>query len=493
MKLNRKLMVIASAGALTAATATSALAFENEFHGFYNLKYIISNYETSSFGYLGLGTNSGNNKTPLFSEKRKASNFFDQRARIFYTAKANDDLKLVTGFEIDSVFGDKAQGQATRNQGGALESDATNLETKWVYLDFKIPSTTTKVTAGIQPIKDAFKGIFLDADIAGINTVSTFGPATVGIGYFRGYDNSFFSSNRLDRGIDNLDIVAASVDYNVNKNFKVGAAYYLYNDNRNAISTASVPTPLTIHVFGVNADAKLGKLALSGFAAMQHGTAHSSQSINGGSGHLTFNGFAANVGAKMPVGPGTAHSTFLYTSGDDGRDGINTAWQSVVQTQPTNVNPNVASVSAPTNTFNESNMMLLNRAANMEGTQSDVNLINSVNNNDQGTILAAAGYDITITPKLFTNLNVGVAWAAKNNKNARATVGAQGNGTNFLGTEVNIETGYKLYDNLTAKVQAAYLFLGGYYSGVGKDAAGNVTGRDPEDPYTARVMLSYVF
>jgi hypothetical protein len=37
------------------------------------------------------------------------------------------------------------------------------------------------------------------------------------------------------------------------------------------------------------------------------------------------------------------------------------------------------------------------------------------------------------------------------------------NGTNYMGTEINIETGYKLYDNLTAKVQAAYVVLGGYY------------------------------
>ena len=196
----------------------------------------------SGFGFLGLTSAGGSGVR--FAENMKNANFFDQRARIFYTAKASDDLKLVTGFEIDSVFGDKAQGSinnasvgatgtgavAFRNSGGALESDAVNLETKWVYLDFKIPSTTTRVTTGIQPIKDAFKGIFLDADIAGINTVSAFGPATVGVGYFRAYDESFMSYtsgtkiNRATRGIDDLDIAAATLDYNVNKNLKVGAA-----------------------------------------------------------------------------------------------------------------------------------------------------------------------------------------------------------------------------------------------------------------------------
>jgi len=515
MKLNKKLMVIAAAGALTAASATSALAFENEFHGFYNLKYFISNYETSSFGFLSPDGQSRSTATVLnptqgtpvvtnriAPENRKTSNYFDQRARIFYTAKANDDLKLVTGFELDSVFGDRAQGQASRNNGGALESDATNLETKWVYLDFKIPSTPVKVTAGIQPVKDALKGIFLDADIAGINTVTKLGPATLGVGYFRAYDQSFFSTSRTNRGIDNLDIVALSADYNINKDAKVGVAYYLYNDNRNDLdintSSATFQAPLTVHVFGVNGDMRLGKLGLSGFAAMQQGTVHSKNS-----GRATISGYAFNAAAKMPVGPGTLRSAFLYASGDDGRDGINTAWQSVTQTQN-------GVISAPANTYNESNMMLLNRAAGMEGTQSDVNIVNSINNRNQGVILATIGYDTQITPKFYANANVGVAWAAKNNAGSVSTtsnstsstgvttrtdivtpnrpVGPGGfNGTNFLGTEINLETGYKMYDNLTAKLQAAYVILGGYYAGTAAN------GKDPEDPYTARVMLSYVF
>lgn len=450
MKLNKKLMIVAAAGALGAVSASSAMAFENEFHGTYKLKYIISNYETGSYGFL----------TPK-AEHRKTANFFDQRARIFYTAKANDDLKLVTGFEIDSIFGDKAQGSATRNQGGAMESDATNLETKWVYLDFKIPSTPIKVTAGIQPVKDKFKGIFLDADLAGVNTATTFGPATVGVGYFRAYDQSFFSTTRTTRGIDDLDIVAVSGDVNINKNLKVGGAYYLYSDNRSS-------APTKIHVFGANADAKIGKVGLSGFVAAQQGTTNGTKDIY-------YNGYAFNVAAKAPIPFGNLRTALLYTTGDDGRK-TNTAWQAVSQTQNN-------TLSAPANTYNESNMMLLNRAANMEGTQADVNIINSINNKDQGVFMATLGYDATITPKLYANANVGAAWVNKHNAKTRTN----NKGCNFLGTEINIETGYKLYDNLTASVQAAYVILGGYYT---ETATG---GKDPADPYTARVMLSYAF
>ena len=60
-----------------------------------------------------------------------------------------------------------------------------------------------------------------------------------------------------------------------------------------------------------------------------------------------------------------------------------------------------------------------------------------------------------------------------------------------MGTEVNVEAGYKMYDNLTASLQAAYVILGGYYTG-----AANLTGatvKDPENPYTVRTSLIFNF
>ena len=164
MSLKKTVAIAAAAGAL-AAISVPAMAFENEAHGIYNLKWYNSNYESGSTGYLLPNGNAN------AIADRKMNSFFEQRARLFYTAKASDDLKLVVGFEIDSVWGDRDQGAilqgsgsngssnatysgAFRNSGGAMEADAVNLETKHVYLDFKIPSTPTNVTVGIQPVKD---------------------------------------------------------------------------------------------------------------------------------------------------------------------------------------------------------------------------------------------------------------------------------------------------------------------------------------------------
>ena len=206
----KKTLAIATAAAALAAISVPVMAFENEIHGTSRLRLFFSNYEqggggnplsTSATGTVGLPV--GNNTNNLYT-----NNYFEQRSRLFYTAKASDDLKLVTAFEIDSVFGDRAQGGTVygstagatptaattanaagatgRGQGGALESDTVNLETKWVYLDFKIPSTTTRVSAGIMPFKDQIKGIFLDADIAGVMTNSKFDGVAVQAGYMRG-------------------------------------------------------------------------------------------------------------------------------------------------------------------------------------------------------------------------------------------------------------------------------------------------------------------
>lgn len=492
MKLSKKLLSITAAGALCAAAATPALAFDNEIHGSYLLKYFITNYEGVGNQYI-LDRTSMNKYD--YSHK-KVSNYFDTRARFYYTAKANDDLKLVTGFEIDSVFGDSSQKDG-RNGGAALEADETNLETKWMYLDFKIPSTPVKVMGGIMPVKDKFKGIFFDADVAGVNTITTYGPATVGIGYFRAYDSNLFSTANANTNNDdnvkgqyNLDIVAASLDYNVNKNLRAGLAYYLYSDNRKLNTqgnTSSYPsavaglTPLKVHCFGINADGKVDKLTLSGFAAMQLGALEGAKKGVEGS---TFYGYAFNAAAKMPAGPGTVRTAFLYTSGDDGH-GSNTAWQAVNQSPlytSTLQNNGVNDNNRMTNSYNESGMMLLNRNLATGGTTTDYHIVQGTGNLNQGVILATAGYDATITPKWYANGNVGAAWVARTNDATRI----HNKGNNFLGTEINVETGYKLYDNLTASVQAAYVILGGYYGD-------SIDGKDPEDPFTARLALNYAF
>lgn len=518
MKLKQTVAIAAAAGAL-AAISVPAMAFDNEFHGTSRLRYFLSNYEqggggnplaTNASGLVGVP--SGN-----ATDNLKLNNYFEQRTRIFYTAKASDDLKLVTGFEIDSVFGDRSQsgttpgaqvGQTTagafttqqlaningatgRNQGGGLESDTVNLETKWVYLDFKIPSTTTRVTAGIQPFKDQLKGIFMDFDAAGIMTATKAGPATINAGYFRGYDQSYFGTGR-PRGMDDLNIGILEGKFAASKNVNVGAAYYLYDDARGTAPSGG--NDFQLHVFGLTADAKVGPVTLSGFAAYQGGIIKD-VALNG-SGNAYLNALAYNVAAKAAVGPGTLKTALLFTSGNAANTGRHlTGWVGTGQSQ----NASFAGfASAGTSTYNESGMMLLNRNAAAGTGTTDTEIIYNTGNgtnptNMQGVYLASLGYDANLSPKMYLNTNVGAAWAAHTNALKpvdRATGGR--NATNYMGTEVNVEAGYKMYDNLTASLQAAYVILGGYYEGSSSIGTATAT-KDPENPYTVRTSLIFNF
>lgn len=474
MSLKKTVAIVAAAGAL-AAISVPAMALENEFHGIYNLKFFVSDYENGGTTQIS---------PQAFRHENKANNFFEQRARIQYSAKANDDLKLVTQFELDSKFGgDKTGKYGISSDAGVFDADGISLETKHVYLDFNL-GKSVNVRTGIQPIKDSLKGVFVDADLAGVLATSKMGPATVSGGYYRfktessllttgnattaaapgtgvnGTQSTSFFSNTSVLGHDNADLFMLEGKLAVNKNINVGASYYLLSDY-------STTTPVTFHVVGLNADAKVGPATVSGFVAAQTGYVAAAK-------RKAISAYAANVAGKVAIGPGTLRTAALYLTGDgDANNGTNTGWNSTAST-----------------TYVEGNMFLLVRTG-VGGTSNDRTLTGAnfgVGNN--GIIVYTLGYDATITPKLYANANAGVLWAAKNAGAPNDKVTGKANASNYRGTEVNLETGYKVYDNLTAKVQLAYVFLGGFYKHTSIDADKSKT---PEDPYTARVALSYAF
>jgi hypothetical protein len=235
-------------------------------------------------------------------------------------------------------------------------------------------------------------------------------------------------------------------------------------------------------VIGVNADAKVGPATVSGFLAAQVGNGNFDKAgkLPGATGfdaasfkRHAVSGYAANVAAKLAVGPGTLKTGALFLTGDsDLANGNNTSW-----------------TSTGSSTYAEGGMFLLVRTG-VGGTNNDRSITGAILGNPRGMILYTAGFDAAITPKLYANTNLGVLWAAKNNTAPVDGLTTRANVSNFMGAELNLETGYKVYDNLTAKVQLAYVMLGGYYKHSARDTDAS---KSPEDPYTARVGLSYAF
>ena len=483
-KFQKQMMTVVAAGALTAVTALPAMAFEHTFNGTFVAKTYLSNID---------GNTNGN--TALVLDNTKTNNFTDQRTRLNYTAKASDDLKLVTQFEFQtwwggsntSATGGAAAGAAITTthshslaldtNGGDIDTDGSNLVVRYAYLDFNL-GKAVNVKVGQQLFKDTFGGLFADADLPMARVTYKQGGYTLGLGYSRFNDNTANLTATSYRGDLSADLYAIENTYAINKDTRVGLSYYLNRDDASAASSKRVNT------LGLFAATKLGALNLSGFAAMQAGH------LNNGATETQYHGWATNVLAKMKAGDGQARAGFLFTSGDSNPDAnSNRGWQ----TLSSNISA-TNTATATQNSYNESGMMLLVRNTSMGGTSTDNYLRKPITN----IALLHMGYDASLTEKLYANGNIGMAWLpASGYLYGGSSIGGttpittassvKANGSDFLGTELNVEVGYKLYKNLTLKAQAAYVKLGGAYDGI-------VTGgKDPADPFTMRVGAFYTF
>lgn len=448
MSIKKTVAIAAAAGAI-AAVAVPAMAFENEFHGSYGFNATFSNFQNGGAGDF----------SPVGPSQKKMNNFLEQRARLQYIAKASDDLKLATQFEIDHRYGATAD----------LDTDTVNIEVKHVYLDFNL-GKNFNTRLGLQPYKDTIKGLFIDADIPAVMTATKFGNYKLNLGYAR------FDEDVVDGRVGgyNSDLFIMDNIFSFTKDSKAAFSYYFMPDYAGGDIGTTTPVPgsvfntnaridpVMLHTFGLSGETKIGAATLSGFAAMQAGHyKHVAQ--NNSSAQL--HGWAANVAAKMPIGPGTAKTGFLFTSGNNGnsRNGAGSSYKGWL--------------SSSVNSYNEGGMMIMARNTANSPTSNDRYVRRDVTN----IALATVGYDANLTDKMFLNTNLGFGWTPASGETANAG--------DFMGAELNLEAGYKVYSNLTLKAQAAYMMLGALY----KDTATNNNTKNPENPYTMRLLASFAF
>ncbi|GFO63556.1 porin [Geomonas paludis] len=437
-KSNKKLLVVAIATALTAASAGSALALENQFNGAFTTFFDAGNFASSG----------------VLQKDAPNANYFVQRVRLGYTAKADDHVKLVTKFEFDYNFWGNGSYSVGRGQGGAIGADSVNMETKHLYLDLNYPILNTKI--GMMPYNDSFKGVVFDGDMAGVLLSHEYNKASVSAGFFR-FNDATKDADTVDPtdgrqqdytrlGHATNDMFSLDAKYNVSKDLSLGAAYYYIKDNStNNSGSDVVANHVKIHNLGVNAAANVGPVALSGFFLKQFGD---------WAANVDAKGYAVNVGAKMPLAGGTLRSEFLYVTGGDKAFYV---------------------ANGPGGTeggqFYDAEMIMLGR--DKYATSIDNAIIYDVNNGGRGVAMAALGYDYTFNDKVSGSVNAGFAAVAEDKTQA---------GSDYLGTEINAEAYYKLTANVTLGARAGYLFLGDYFKAL-----------DADDPYDVKLIVKYNF
>ncbi len=433
---NSKVMAALVTLGLAAAAAAPALALENQFRGAFTTYFDVSNY----------------NAAGELKKDAKTANYFEQRIRLGYTAKANEELKLVTTLEFDySNWGNSSyDNPGGRNQGGALGADTVNVELKTAYLDWKIPDAKLNAKIGMQPYGDAFKGIFVSADMAGILLTREYAQATASAGFFRWDDTS-----TTTLGKDTRDMFVLDGKYNFNKDTKLGAAYYLVNST-NVAMTNALTEDLTVHMLGVNAETRIGAVSVDGFLAYQFGTDNIANKDR--------SAFAGNVGASMKLYKGTARTELLYVTGDKNNSSENSFY--------TPASKKFTQFNYTESGFYNNEMVILSRDKN--AMTNDNAIVSNVNNRNQGVVFGSVGYDYPFTDKISGSTNAGFAAVAKDNSGVHES--------NYLGTEVNAELNYKYSDYINLSARAGYVVLGDYYKGTGND-----------NPYDAKLIVKYTF
>ena len=459
MKRLKHAATVAAACGAAVLTTTTAMALENEFHGAYRMKTFVTNFDDGTF----------NQYDPAGKDKNAPTNsYVEQRIRLKYSAKLNDDFKLKTDFKIDSRWGSGAY-DTHRKLGGEIGSDTVNLETRAAYLDFNLPVGGINVKMGIQPWTDAYDGIFVDTQMAGVLGSTTINDLALTLGWFRLDDSA-----KTPFGHSPRDLVVLDGSYTVNKELTIGGSYYMLNDAITSDtkylggSPRTIPTE-TVHTLGINSQAKVGVATLNGYLLYQFGDL---TELSTGK-ERNISAFAGGLNARAKLDKGTVKGSFLYASGD--RDtGGSKAFR------------DVQDLDGGTETDYSSDMRML-RKDQFAGA-SGKSFVATINNLDQGVIFGSAGYDTSLSEKVFAGANVGFALVAEENANkpVNLATGAR-NSSNYLGTEINAAVGYKFNPNVTATLRGAYTFLGDYYKGVA------LGGKTPDDPYSTSLMLVYSF
>lgn len=443
MNFKKTVAIVTAAGAL-AAISVPAMALENEFHGMYRAFAYLTN-ATSGGGGFNLVNGSQTDK------------YIEQRARIQYIAKASDDLKLVTHFELDTKFGGQntSAGAAVSNKypigdGGALDADRISIETKNVYLDFNCPITGSNVKVGVQPFNDAYQGTFGNFDGSGVAISKKFNNFTGTYAYFTTANTGSGTAFPSYKTATDLNVLDAK--FAVNKDITVGANYY------NVLSGAD---SLFLNMIGLNAAAKIGPAAISASAGYQFG-----DSVTVG---RKLSAFGGAVAAKLDAGPGKVNVAALYLSGDTAKAGSdNEGWQAI---------------RSDVTYFTPANMWLITRNAATINSSTAIGGSSDITRGGRGIIGVFAGYDGAMD-KIFYNANIG--WAQVAEKQAAADAA--------IGTELNATVGYKLYSSLSVSATAAYAILG---DGYGKTNVVLLNGanvaKSYDNPFLTNIQLNYTF
>ena len=319
------------------------------------------------------------------------------------------------------------------------------------------------------------------------------GPVTIGAAYEKMYENDIASGINVSGNYTDADkdTYALFGIYNA-KGIEAGLLYkyYLLNSLRPQITVyaAGATTPTTLagtpgarQAFSLISPyfkATFGPVYLEGEAQYYFGKWAQYEQPTSGTVALPqdidLNAWGAYLKAKVNVGPAYFGALYAWSQGNDYSDASKTT-----------ANPGGAG-----NNFSTVAMLLMNQWTDIwnNGNSLASAVPGGVTSAKYNCVIYSAFAGFNPTPKL--NLEANLIYATVDKKNQSATTAAL---SDKLGTEVDLKATYKIYDNLTYMLGAAYLWTGDYYRNFGATGTFSTTTREVDNDYMLMNQLTLSF
>jgi len=453
----RKGWIVLLTAVLVVAFAAPAMA-DLKVTGFYRAKAMLSNFFDGSGG------------PSLRTDAEEQSNsYVEQRARIKFDV-GTEVARAVFHFESDMNWG-VGSGDVARNSGGALSADSVQLETKNVYVWFKIPDTSISATVGMQPFDDHYAGAFSNAaDMAAIFVKGQFEPVKFTVGWGKLYETNGGGGSGGYDAADDVALYVAAVDFTPAKDMQLGVNFYYVQDDSGRSGAGSKLAPqaglggaplntYTVDVYmpGVNFAMNAGPVKLSAFAFYQFGTAKSTDADP----DIDISAYMLDVRGDMKLGQGNLFVEGFFISGGDGGGNDYKSPITLGDYQVT------GGGTGGNSGFGRTNMYFLFGADSLNVSQcligcSGGELGDSLGNSGRGLWHLAAGYSQKLGEKWRFAGNIGTIYAVKLYPEDSDTTVLRSARDKDIGSEVNLRVDYQISKGLDVSLVGAYMLLGDF-------------------------------
>jgi len=207
----QKIFVLATL--LSLAMCGTALAADISVHGDLNNRFNL--FTNQSQLYKGAESISG---TPIQEDSNSAF-WGDIKYRLWTEVATNDGkVRGVYAIELGALrFGQK---DYPKGGGGGYSGDGVNIETRWAYLDFQLPSVQNKARVQIGLFPWMVNSFVWQETVMGVQLKGDAGPLAYNLGWARGHEN--YPTSTSPNSFQDADALLARGDFKLMKDTKLG-------------------------------------------------------------------------------------------------------------------------------------------------------------------------------------------------------------------------------------------------------------------------------